>query len=136
MWNIVIRLEDLMKAFEILELGKIGDVTVVTIKQARLLDETTIKMLGDELITLIEREYKIKLLVDFSNVNYLSSAVLGKLISVHKKVKSTNGTLKFANLSIPLLEIFKITKLDTVFSIYSSTEKGMFSFRNQAMQPE
>ena len=132
-YNSVFLREDVMSTTEFVVSSKIGDITHVKINQPRILDEATIKKLGKELFGLIDREYKIKLLLDFSEVSYLSSAVLGKLVAVHKKVKGTNGTLKFSNLTTPLLEIFKITKLDTVFDIYPSKETALNSFKTQTL---
>ncbi len=55
--------------------------------------------------------------IDFCNVNSINSSGLGILIACYKKVTSMNKTLKLVNLNDKLLNVFKITKLDTVFGL-------------------
>ena len=54
------------------------------------------------------------LVMDFSNVNVLCSAVLGKMIGLKKKFK---GEIVLTNLSELLLEVFHITGLNRLFTI-------------------
>ena len=56
-------------------------------------------------------------MLDLSQVQYLSSAVLGKLINLKKTVTTMKGKLKIENLHPDLFEIFRITRLDQVFDI-------------------
>lgn len=54
------------------------------------------------------------LVMDFSNVNMLCSAVLGKMVGLKKKFK---GEIVLTNLSELLLEVFHITSLNRLFTI-------------------
>ncbi len=108
-----------------------ADVTVVFLQDARILDETTVKVIAEELMRLVDNTYKIKLMIEFSNVEYLSSAVLGKLVAIHKKVQEGKGILKLACIKPSIKEVFKITKLDKVFDIHDTHEAAMNSFKNK-----
>ncbi|MFA5012419.1 MAG: STAS domain-containing protein [Ignavibacteria bacterium] len=69
---------------------------------------------------IIEKELKsgnILLAFDFSKLNSINSAGLGVLIGILRKVKEAKGSLKLLNLNDRVLNIFKITKLDTLFDI-------------------
>ncbi|MBS1516301.1 MAG: STAS domain-containing protein [Bacteroidetes bacterium] len=55
--------------------------------------------------------------IDFANVTSINSSGLGILIACYKKVKSMNKELRLINLNDKLLNVFKITKLDTVFGL-------------------
>ena len=55
--------------------------------------------------------------IDFANVNSINSSGLGILIACLKKVKSANKDLRLVNLNDKILNVFKITKLDTVFGL-------------------
>lgn len=107
---------------------KFGDVGVVKFMTSRVLDGSNVAQLGDELDNLVTVQYITKLLVNFENVQYMSSAVLGKLITLHKKVKKEKGVLKFCSIDKSVLEIFEIMKLDKLFSIYETEEKALESF--------
>src|SRR3954469_14378570 len=63
------------------------DIRVVEFTNNRILDEANIKEIGDGLSGLIEEGASPKLLLDFATVDHLSSAALGMLINVNKKVK-------------------------------------------------
>jgi anti-sigma B factor antagonist len=55
--------------------------------------------------------------LDLTEVNSINSSGLGILISCLKTIKSNNGDLKLLNASDKLFNIFRITKLNNVFSI-------------------
>ncbi|MBS1494401.1 MAG: STAS domain-containing protein [Bacteroidetes bacterium] len=55
--------------------------------------------------------------IDFSNVNSINSSGLGILIACYKKVKSVNKDLRLVNLNDKILNVFRITKLDSVFGL-------------------
>ncbi len=65
----------------------VGDVTVVRFVDRKILDEGNIQEIGQELFDLVEKEGCKKLLLNFSTVDFLSSAALGKLITLDKKVQ-------------------------------------------------
>ena len=60
---------------------------------------------------------KINLILDFTNVKFLSSAVLGLLIRVSKKIYEQDGQLRLCDISPRIYEIFKITRLTKIFDI-------------------
>ena len=99
------------------ELSEVQDVTVVRFLDRKLLDAANIQELGDELFGLVERDKRKRLLLNFSNVEFLSSAALNKLIILDKKVKTNQGKLKLCNLRPEILEVFAITRLNQLFDI-------------------
>ena len=54
----------------------------------KILDEASIQELGSELFGLVEQHNMGDILLNFTNVEFLSSAALGKLITLDRKVKS------------------------------------------------
>ena len=57
-----------------LQLSQVGDVTVVRFVDRKILDEANIQELGQELFQLVEDENHSNLLLNFSSVEFLSSA--------------------------------------------------------------
>jgi anti-sigma B factor antagonist len=106
-----------------------GDITQVEFVDRNILDEANIQQIGDEISDIIEADAGPKLLISFSNVDHLSSAALGTLITINNKVKNKGGKLRLANIDPQIYEVFKITKLDKLFQIHDSTERAMASFR-------
>src|SRR6266568_3207242 len=76
-----------------LEVEDIGEVTVVNFTDKKILDEQNIQIIGEQLFSLVDELGRRKLILNFSNVEYLSSAALGKFITLNKKVKTAGGSL-------------------------------------------
>ena len=112
----------------LLMVEKFGDVGVVKFMTSRVLDGSNVNQLGEELDNLVTEQYVTKVLMNFENVQYMSSAVLGKLITLHKKVKREKGVLKLCCIDKSVKEIFEIMKLDKLFDIYDTEEKALESF--------
>src|SRR5919204_4693908 len=100
-----------------LEVEDIGDVTVVHFTDRKILDEENIQVIGEQLFSLVDELGRTKLLLNFHNVEYMSSAALGKLITLNKKVQSAGGRLVLCNIDPQIREVFEITKLDKLFVI-------------------
>jgi len=93
------------------------NATVTTLTDEKILEQADIQALEDSIMPLIESADRINLVIDFSNVKFLTSAVLGLLIRISKKVYESQGRLKLCAIDAKILEIFKITRLDRVFDI-------------------
>ena len=117
-----------MADYRRIEVSDVGQVSVVRFNDRKILDETNIQELGQELFSLIESENKQNLLLDFSSVEFLSSAALGKLITLEKKVKSHGGKLKLSNIRVEIYEVFRITKLNRVFDIKDDLQDALDTF--------
>jgi anti-sigma B factor antagonist len=102
-----------------------GDYTIIGFRDVDILDQINIHEMGAEMYAVVENSPGIKLIVDFDKVQFLSSSALGKLITLKRKVEEASGTLKMCRIKPEILEVFRITKLDTIFDIYPSLEKAM-----------
>ena len=117
-----------MADYQRLKLSEIGDVTVVRFVDRRIIDESVIQDLGAELFSLVEKDKRESLLLSFENVEFLSSAALGKLITLDRKVKAQGGKLKLTSIRPEIYEVFTITKLDQLFDINDSEASGLSGF--------
>ncbi len=111
-----------------LRLENIDGVTVVSFVDTKIVTEENIQEVGDQLYSLVEDDGYKQLLLNFGNVQYLSSAALGKLINLKKKVGSVKGKLKLCCIHPDLLEVFRITRLDQVFEIYPDEQVALDKF--------
>jgi anti-sigma B factor antagonist len=111
-----------------LEVEHIGDVTVVNFVDRKILDEQNIQIIGDQLFSLVDQEGLRKLLLNFGNVEYLSSAALGKLITLNKKLQAAGGRLILCNIDPQIYEVFEITKLDKFFNIQKEEQTALQAF--------
>ncbi len=93
------------------------DVTFVTFTEEKILEEEQVRKLRESLEAVIEKNEDKKLILSFVNVRFMTSAVLGLLVRVHKKVIEQGGTLQLSNLDSSLRRVFEITQLTKVFDI-------------------
>lgn len=107
------------------EVANVDEVTVVRFLDRKILDAAKIQELGDELFSLVESENRKKMLLNFANVEFLSSAALNKLIILEKKIKAEEGRLILTDLRPEIHEVFVITRLTQLFEIKETEADGL-----------
>jgi len=93
------------------------DVTIATFNDLTILDEQQIRNLETELVSIVQNNGEKRLILDFERVQFMSSAFLGLLVKVHKRVIEAGGDLQLYNLDPKIYKIFEITKLTKIFDI-------------------
>lgn len=111
-----------------IDIEEIDGVTVARLLEKKILDEANIEALGQEMFALVDKDGRRKIILDFSLVEYLSSAALGKLITMHKKVSTASGKLALCNIQKDILDVFKITKLDKVLTLCTDLDSALAKF--------
>ncbi len=106
-----------MSTFRRISVTESGGVSVVQFEDRKILDEANIQELGQELFHLVEKDKRAKLVLNFSSVEFLSSAALGKLITLDKKARNNDCRVILTNIRPEIYEVFAITRLNKLFSI-------------------
>jgi len=101
------------------------NATIVILTDEKILEEKDIQALQESIMSVIGQAERINLILDFRNVRSLSSAVLGLLIRVSKKVYERDGQLRLCSINSRIYEIFKITRLTKIFDIYKDREGAL-----------
>lgn len=112
-----------------LRIKRTGDVSLVEFADRKILEELSIQEIGEELDQVVTSEPGIRLLLNFKNVDHLSSAALGMLITLNKKVKEQSGQLKLSDINRQIYEVFKITRLNRVFNIHDTADQALAQFK-------
>jgi anti-sigma B factor antagonist len=115
-----------------LEVEEVGDVTVVRFRDPRITEDRRIEAIARELFHLVEEANCKKLLLSLASVDILSSAALGKLITLDKKAMARGSVLKLSNLSADVALVFSITRLDCLFDVAKDEETALAAFRDGA----
>ncbi len=115
--------------YTFLELTDAGEVLVVGFNQSSILDQMVIDQIGREFEHAgLEASGNRKLLLNFQTVEYMSSAMLGKLIQLHRRCKTDKINLKLCNIAKNPLDVFRITKLDKLFEIHKDSATALAAF--------
>ena len=97
-----------------LVISQIEGVTVVGFRSGSITDLATIESIGKDLYDLVDAQAKRKIALDFAAVRFLSSQILGVLISLQKKARQIGGRVVLCALRPELMKVFQITKLDKI----------------------
>lgn len=113
-----------------LMINRIGEVYIVEMLQTSVLDEPVMQRIQQDMEGIIAASGVPKIVLSLSGVTHMASAMIGVLLNVHKQVKARakKGELRITGLSPQLKELFRITRLDKLLSIYDSTDKAMAKF--------
>jgi anti-anti-sigma factor len=100
----------------VLDVEDEGDATIVRFVHGRIMDEAIIMAIGQQLFSLVELgRHNVR--IDFTGVDLLASAMLGKLVSMQKRLQAVGGHLVLCNLDPALQEDLATSKLDKYFRI-------------------
>jgi len=111
-----------------LKINDHGGITAIEFVDRNILDEANIQQIGEEIGRLVDQQAAPRLLISFSNVDHLSSAALGTLITINNRVSAKNGQLRLSDIEGQILEVFKITKLDKLFEIHDTSAEAIKAF--------
>ena len=117
-----------MDSLHCIELETIDGVAVVRFKDSRVMDPARIELMGRELFHLVPDQQPNKILVNFENVKFFSSAAINKLIVFDQRVKAAGGNLRLSNLKPEVRDLFSYTKLDSIFKIDEEQRDSLESF--------
>jgi anti-anti-sigma factor len=92
-----------------------GNVKIITFSGSQIRDVEN--MISTELEGHTDGLEECHLLLDFTNVEYLTSVELGTLIGLDKRMKESGGRLTLFNMCAHVYEVFTITRLETLLGI-------------------
>ncbi|MEQ1903435.1 MAG: STAS domain-containing protein [Pirellulaceae bacterium] len=113
------------KNFQCIRTQNVDGLTVVHFVDDKVMDPSRIELLGKELAKLTEEESSPRLIVNFSDVKFFSSAAINKLIVLEKKVRAKGGQTRLTNLRPEVRDLFGFTHLDSLFTIHDSQEDAV-----------
>jgi len=70
-----------------------------------------------------------RILLNLGDINYIDSSGIGELVSGFTAVRSRGGELKLLHLTKKVHDLLQITKLFTVFDVYTDEPTAVRSFQ-------
>jgi anti-sigma B factor antagonist len=105
----------------------VGLVTVVDLSGRITLGEGS-ALLRKTIRGLLEDQRK-KILLNLADVDYIDSSGIGELVSGFTGVKNQGGDLKLLQLTKRVRDLLQITKLYTVFDVFTDENSAVHSFQ-------
>ncbi len=116
-----------MAGFEVMR-GDNGEVSVLRLKG--FLDAHTASDLERAVQKLLD-EKRFKIIVNFKELTYISSAGLGVFMGFIEEVRSNSGDIKLTSMSPKIFRVFDLLGFPTLYEIRDEENLALQSFHNQ-----
>jgi anti-anti-sigma factor len=73
-------------------------------------------------------EGKKQIVLDMKNIEYVDSSGLGALVAAHLSANTQGAAIRLCNLGRKFSKVLQLTKLTTVFQVYSTEAAAVASF--------
>lgn len=103
-------------------------ILLIYFQDVRLVDERRISALGQELSDFVSNSDYDRMILNFQHVNFMSSAMIGKLVEFEKKCKAAKVKLRLCNINENVQEVFTLMRLDKVFTIDTDEAESLKNF--------
>jgi anti-anti-sigma factor len=70
-----------------------------------------------------------KIIVDCTNLEYVSSYGIGVLLRLHKHLAGHGGDVKFAGVHSAIVRVLQIARVDALFDLYPDVNRARLAFR-------
>lgn len=106
-----------------LKMDNVAGVTVVTVPDLQTTSADSLTGVWDAISRLILPGAGMRLVLDFSQLRFLSSTALGELMRIARKVRTSGGRLWLCSVTESVLDVLKLTRMDKVIEICTSREE-------------
>ena len=109
---------------------------LVQLSDVKIVDDTRIHKLTESLLGIVCRKPYGRLIeVDLGGVQFMTSAMIGRLIIVHKAARKAGNELRLTNIRPRLFKVFRLMRLDRVLRIEEAAHSEprllpLFPYRN------
>jgi anti-anti-sigma factor len=111
-----------------LSVEQVGDIAVVRFTQHDIVDEESGRLVGEQLFEMIEQHERRCVVINLSNVQRITSIVVGKLIGINKRLQKLGGRLALCQMNPVIQQIFDTLRLTRLFNIYEDEATALKSF--------
>jgi anti-sigma B factor antagonist len=105
-----------------LEERNVGIVCVLSVLDARMDARSSVDLKGA--VSTILRKGRTKIVLDLSRVKFVDSSGLGAVVGALKLV-GTNGDFVIAGINESVATLFRLTRMDKVFRVFTDSEDAM-----------
>lgn len=91
-------------------------------------NEDAVKSLYKQFEQIIDEARSKRFVIDFANVQYMSSTVLGVLVSTLLRIQKQHGELRLTGIDRDLKQVFRLTGLHRIFRICDTLDGAIKSF--------
>jgi anti-sigma B factor antagonist len=110
---------------DVLDVHRTSGVEVVSLGRHRLIEGLEAQEVGMAIMALADRENSKAIVIDFAGVDFVSSAFVGTLVDLHRKLVPMGVVLRLSSMCPNVHKIFQVTRLDRLFNIDRSSQEAV-----------
>jgi len=107
--------------------SQVEESGILILKIAGFIDASNINLFDRQMHEQIENGYS-KIILDFSELQYMNSSALGILLDLHQLTARRQGSMRIINLPRKIEKTFEMLGFNDYFQIFSEKEKALQSF--------
>ncbi|NOZ23718.1 MAG: STAS domain-containing protein [Planctomycetes bacterium] len=104
-------------------------VSILRLKEGTIREGSFLEQAHEDLQEFAEKVGG-KVILDFSNLEFISSAGISLILWFSELLRSQGGQLKICEASPDVLDIFKVGKLDTVLPFHDTTDEALAALKD------
>jgi anti-anti-sigma factor len=108
-----------------IQVERIDDIAVARLVDERIVDDLVIQSLGEDLMSLVDRDGYTRIVLNFGSVHYMASAVIGQIFKLNKKLQASRGKLAFCSIRPDLKVVFDITGLSKMVPLFAEEQAAV-----------
>ena len=112
---------------ELFEVDRKEDDNIIILYIKGYLDAHTAPKLEQEFQNLIN-EQKFKIIVNFKELSYISSAGLGVFMGFIETIRENKGDIKLSNMSPKIFRVFDLLGFPTLYDIVENEDEAIKKF--------
>ncbi len=105
-----------------------GEVSIINLQG--FLDAHTASSLENDFTKLIESNH-FRIVVDFKDLAYISSAGLGVFMAYIEKIRDNNGDIKLSGMTDKVYNIFDLLGFPLLYEIFKSEDEAINKFKEK-----
>jgi anti-sigma B factor antagonist len=112
-----------------IEVGEAQGVQVIRFRDRRLFDEPVVREATEEVFAALPPSPSpIRLILDFSGVELVSSTLIGRLVVLQRRVDASGGRLRLCELGRGVESVMRTTNLDRLFQVDRDRRAALEAF--------
>ena len=113
-----------------IQVSDVDGVQVIRFTDRQLFDERTVREVADQILAALPNDGSpIRLVLDFTDVNLVSSTLLSKLILLQRRIDQSRGKLRLCEMSPIIQQVFRTSNLDRLFKIDRDLRTAIDTFQ-------
>jgi anti-anti-sigma factor len=100
-------------------------VTSVNFQISSIIEADVVQSIGESLYALVDRQALRKIMLDFSDVKFMSSQMVGVLVSLQSRAKAIKGRVILFAMKPELRRVFQIMNLHKILEFAENEDEAL-----------